>query len=618
MKSTNIEPPVRQSVVSLLRDLAFVAIALGLLVYGATWLNATSWGADSVSILWPSAGLLLGILLCRPRRQWPLYLGVAFAIDMIVNLTSLNESLPIATYLAGCNLVEILFPAWLLYPAISAKPDLTRPKQLISLIIYGVVLAPTFASLLASVAIEGHFRQPSLDSFVRWFASDALGIAIVTPLYFSLPRRTKITQLPWFEASLLFAALCIVSIAVFRQTSLPLLFVVLPFLLLLEVRLGLAGASTGLLAVSIIGGSLTAQGRGPVALNHLLTLSQRTEVLQFFIAVCMVVLYIVELVRAERNRFELDLIASEARFRGIAEVSQDMIVLKRLDGTRLYVSPVVKNLLGWSPEEFCAMPYEDTVHPDDVSYVLQAARDCIAKDSPRTFEYRARTKDGRSLWMEANLTLYRDPKTNQPSGLVKVVRDISNRKINEEELNKALNEAASMATTDALTGIPNRRAFNQFLDVEWRRAARAHVPISLLLIDVDHFKRYNDIYGHLAGDHCLKQIAQAIRAIVHRSSDHLARYGGEEFSVILPNTDIAGTKKIAEHIRKTVEECHIPHHGNSHLVVTLSIGCATQIPRLDLPSASLVERADNALYLAKSSGRNRVASESEVDSSVAQ
>jgi diguanylate cyclase (GGDEF)-like protein len=159
---------------------------------------------------------------------------------------------------------------------------------------------------------------------------------------------------------------------------------------------------------------------------------------------------------------------------------------------------------------------------------------------------------------------------------------------------------------DGLTGIANRRQFDETMDREWRRAMRDGSLLSLLMIDVDHFKRYNDIYGHVLGDACLRQIAVAAQGVIHRSSDLFARYGGEEFAVVLPNTDRNGAQLVAEQIRRAVEVCGLPHSGNPHGMVTVSIGCATQTLSHDSDSTSLIEAADQAMYQAKSAGRNRV------------
>jgi diguanylate cyclase (GGDEF)-like protein len=164
----------------------------------------------------------------------------------------------------------------------------------------------------------------------------------------------------------------------------------------------------------------------------------------------------------------------------------------------------------------------------------------------------------------------------------------------------------TLVVVDALTGIANRRRFDDSLTTEWRRALREGSKLSLLLIDADHFKRYNDTYGHVRGDSCLKQIAEAALDVVLRPGDLVARYGGEEFAVVLPGTDEIGAKAVAEDICQAVRNRRLPHEGNAPGIVTVSIGCATIIPQRGKTSQDLIESADQALYRAKGRGRNRV------------
>lgn len=590
-----------------LKHLAATAVILGLVSCGAIFLNSTAWGADSISILWPSTGLLIGILLCLPRRQWPVYIAVGLLVDVIVN-AFIHPETPLSgvLYMAGCNVIEVSLAAWLLKPTLSPRSQLSRPDQLIRLLGYGVILAPAIASLFASVYNTISFVRPTFHAFQSWFTADALGISIVTPLYLGLQKRSPFSSRAWYETASLFAFLCAISVLVFWQNSLPILFVILPVLLVVEVRLGLAGSAMGLLAVSVIGGYSTAQGRGPVALTHLASLSARTLMMQFFIFVCMLVLYIMEVVLAERQRLELNLSASELRFRLLAEGSHDIIMLQNLERDREYVSPAVKDLLGWEPEEFLRMERSQLIHAGDLASVAALYEECRAGKAFNALDYRCKKKDGDYLWMEGSLVLHRDPEGGAPAGFINVLRDISSRKAAEDELNRALNLAESQASSDALTGVANRRSFNEFLESEWLRAIRAHIPISVLMIDVDHFKRFNDRYGHVSGDNCLREVARTIASCIHRPSDLLARYGGEEFVVVLPSTDAAGAHSIAEQIRRVLEERQIPHEDNPQGVVTVSIGCATQTPKLRSLSTQLVEVADEALYQAKSAGRNCV------------
>lgn len=163
-----------------------------------------------------------------------------------------------------------------------------------------------------------------------------------------------------------------------------------------------------------------------------------------------------------------------------------------------------------------------------------------------------------------------------------------------------------MTLTDALTGVANRRSFDDAIGNEWRRCARAAVPLSVIMIDIDHFKRYNDAYGHQAGDTCLKQVADTMLQCAGRSPDLLARYGGEEFVILLPQVDAQGAQTVAERILESVHTLAIPHRMSSVSdTVTVSLGVATLMPGQGDDPEALVRCADNALYQAKKDGRNR-------------
>lgn len=164
-----------------------------------------------------------------------------------------------------------------------------------------------------------------------------------------------------------------------------------------------------------------------------------------------------------------------------------------------------------------------------------------------------------------------------------------------------------LAAIDGLTEIPNRRQFDEILEKEWRRSRRTETPLSLIAIDIDYFKQFNDTYGHTCGDECLRRVAQTLACSVRRASDFVARYGGEEFAAILPETPPEGAVEMAEKMRKNVESLKIAHAASSVSDrVTLSLGVATIAPALETAPKTLIDAADRALYLAKAGGRNRV------------
>ena len=584
-----------------------VALLFGFLSFASRELNLSSWNAGGVTILWPTNGLLLGILLCNPKRHWPIYLSIAGIIDLLLNF-SLGDSLYIAVYLSSCNLLEAVIGALLLNRTIAAKPDLTQRNQLIVFLGYGVVLAPLIASCAASFAQNGYFAPPTFHNVHRWFTGDALGIATVTPLYLAFHRKDRFGNRSWLEILGLFALLGGATFVVFWQSRFPILFLVLPFLLLLGMRLRLEGSALGLLLVSILGGLLVSSGRGPTSLISTASLPERDLVFQAFIVVCMLLLYIVEVRLAESERLRATVEGSERRFRLLAEASNDIIFRCDLSGRRNYVSPSVTAVLGWSREEMLAGTYEDLVHPEERAALAGMLEDFRRqRDSPRRAEFRYRRADGSYLWLEFNLNLIYDGHLGEPIGYVNIARDISRRKVEEADLHRTLATAEQLASSDPLTGIANRRHFDQMIEREWLRAARDQINLSVLLLDVDHFKLYNDVNGHLTGDQCLRQVVAAIRPVVSRPADLLARYGGEEFVVVLPNTDAAGARQMAEWIRESVEMSGLPHADNPpYGVITLSVGCATMTPRPPITHLQLLEAADQALYRAKSGGRNCV------------
>jgi diguanylate cyclase (GGDEF)-like protein len=213
-------------------------------------------------------------------------------------------------------------------------------------------------------------------------------------------------------------------------------------------------------------------------------------------------------------------------------------------------------------------------------------------------------KDGGYLWLESSIRLYRDAATSEPAGFVYVLRDISERKIAEEKLQDAFHTVEQLAMVDGLTGVANRRLMDDTLNREWMRALRDNTPLSLMLIDVDYFKLFNDIY--LAGDSCLQSIAGSIQGVLRRPPDLLARFGGEEFVIILPNTPAAGAEILARKVLHVVDSCAIPHTGSPYGTITVSLGCATLMPTMDGNPKDLLKAADDAMYRAKTGGRNRI------------
>ena len=289
----------------------------------------------------------------------------------------------------------------------------------------------------------------------------------------------------------------------------------------------------------------------------------------------------------------------ETDFQFLAEHSLDILCRASLDRTLVYLSPSSVHVLGWKPEEMTGRPASEFIHPEDLP-VLGAA---LASEQ-HSVVIRMRKKDGSLAWMENRAHLVRDSVTTEPLEWVVIMRDITERKLLEEKL-------SALAHTDSLTGLANRRAFDGALEHEWKRTLREGTQISLLLLDIDHFKRFNDQFGHQVGDDCLRAVAGATARSV-RCTDLVARYGGEEIAVILIGTGSGGAVDVAEKIRCAIEQLELAHDFSTanRSRITVSIGVATALARnggtMRMPE-SLLQAADAALYKAKHLGRNRVA-----------
>ena len=296
------------------------------------------------------------------------------------------------------------------------------------------------------------------------------------------------------------------------------------------------------------------------------------------------------------------LVESEGKFRLLAENSSDVVALISRAGIRRYVSPSATRVLGRTPEQLIGTSVLDMIEPEDRPTLDAAVAQLRRRRSDAMMVvHQVQRPDGTTIWLESAVRVARDTVTGHADGVVAVSRDITDRKELEAKLD-------ALAKTDGLTELANRREFDQRLDFELRRAARDGTPVSLILIDLDRFKRFNDTYGHQAGDECLRLVSREIKRKALRPADVAARYGGEELALLLPDTPGQGAALVAERIRVAVEELAIEHMGNAPVnAVTISAGVATaQVDGSATSSTALIRLADEALYEAKRSGRNRI------------
>lgn len=274
--------------------------------------------------------------------------------------------------------------------------------------------------------------------------------------------------------------------------------------------------------------------------------------------------------------------------------------------TFAYIGPQIEALLGWPQGSWLsANDWAERMHPEDREWVVNF---CVAQSQSgldHEADYRALTRDGRYVWIRDVVHVLRNA-AGEVEALVGFMFDISERKQTEQQLLQLQKQLEELSYQDGLTGVANRRMFDNRLQMEWSNAQRNSLPLSLILLDIDYFKQYNDHYGHVRGDDCLKSVGQALSGAAVRPRDLLARYGGEEFVLLLPETDAQAAAQVAERCRQLIRGQNIQHaHSQVAPLLTISLGVGTLIPGpLDQPQAFL-ERVDRLLYKAKHQGRNQ-------------
>ncbi|MBX9676082.1 MAG: sensor domain-containing diguanylate cyclase [Methylotenera sp.] len=275
-----------------------------------------------------------------------------------------------------------------------------------------------------------------------------------------------------------------------------------------------------------------------------------------------------------------------------------------------YIGPQIESLLGWPQSSWVGSEdWASRMHPEDRAWVVDY---CVAKSiegEDHEADYRAMTKDGGYVWIRDVVHVVRNP-DGTANALLGFMFDISERKKTEEKLIVLQKKLEELSFKDGLTGVANRRMFDSVMEVEWLNARRNNQPLSLIMVDIDYFKQYNDHYGHIQGDESLKRVAQALGKVATRSRDFCARFGGEEFVIVLPETDAAAANKVAERCHQMIFKEQILHAKSQiSQVLTISLGVGTINPKAEDEALAFIHEVDRRLYLAKQKGRNRIVSD---------
>lgn len=336
-------------------------------------------------------------------------------------------------------------------------------------------------------------------------------------------------------------------------------------------------------------------------------------ILVFLGIVYSVYLYRVWRIKRENKRLEKEVASRTASlelerdyFRSTIQASPLMIFGITPEGILNFLNPTAETILQMESGNLVGKPWWTIAGNTSDMQTLQSLQETLLEQNVYELELELGFKSGESRTLIWNF-IQRKNEKGQLTDVLAFGDDISSRKRMEKQLLRLSNE-------DGLTQVANRRCFDQQLQKEWQRGLRDRTPITVCMIDIDYFKHYNDTYGHLAGDQCLRKIAAILQRLLNRPADLLARFGGEEFVALLPNTDSQGGSHVAEGIRQRLEESNIPHQ--SSLIsnwITVSIGVATLMPDKDTSVEILLRMADKALYEAKKMGRNQVVKYAETE-----
>lgn len=543
-----------------------------------------------VALLWIANSLLLAALLTRPAVERPWHVIGCFAASMSATLLC-SPYTSLSPLLALANVSEPLVALLLLSRFGAANGPFSSLRLLAIFTLIAGIAAPAISGVLPAIALWHHQGSAVLTLWANWVVGHGLGAVIGTPVALLAIGGAAYRDLggaaaSWRRALWIGLLLLGVTGVCFAQVGLPLLFLPILPLIIAAMAFRLAGAALGVFAIAIIGAAFTSMGYGPIQLIN----GERALHLQFF-QLYLAVLFLTAMpfatMIAEKNRLARAMIESEARYRLIAEHASDAVLVIDRAGTLRFASPAVREIGGYEPEALVGRAIFDFIAEADRERMReQHARTLNEPERVHRAEFRGLTARGSARWFEATTRAVAD-EDGEAETVVTIVRDLSQRKAREADLER-------QATTDSMTGVLNRRAFQ-------KRLANAQSGV-LALLDLDHFKQVNDRFGHAAGDAALLTLADMMRSKL-RHEDAIGRLGGEEFGVIFPGLTTEAALAACERLRTALEDTEIQTPQGSFRV-TMSIGVAPLIAG-SAPEA-IFRQSDAALYRAKALGRNRV------------
>lgn len=547
----------------------------------------------SYAMAWPAVAPQLVALLTSPRRQWPAYLAAFLAVQIIPARLVLGIAPEIGVV---STLAAVVFAAAMLHRDqdwVVGRTDTLRSWQ--RFLLCGVYLGPALATPIgvAGLVLNGEVgTEPGelLHAAMAWYLTEAVGIAFLVPLM--LRWRHYVRPHSWRDTAW-FASMIAVTVALFAASATMSSFVLvflsgLPALLVL-IRSGIAAAFAATAAGSAMALGGTFAGYGPFALS-LEDPGQAMISAQVFVLGAFTMLVLVAAALEDRMRLAALEDVSHKAYELVADLTGDVVIVVDADGSVLHRASHGHEILDIPDGPIAKSAWLSQVHPDDRAALAGFPLAIQGASEP----FRVRRIDGGWGWYVLHSRRTEDGLT------AAIMRDVTL----EREVQESLTD---MVNTDPLTGLANRRGLDMRAGELWLRARAAGEQVTALFVDIDHFKSFNDLYGHQAGDVCLQHIGEVLAHLADPSVCVAARYGGEEFAVVCSGCD--DPMGFAKGLVTAIRSLAIPHAGAPKGTVTVSVGVATLRPWVsdaDLAVRDLLDRADKALYAAKSVGRDAV------------
>ncbi len=580
-----------------------MALGIAYFAFAVVSLLATR-GAHGIAAIWPPSGILLATLLIVRRRSVWRFAIAALVASFAANFLT-GADLYVSVGFTAANGLEAVVAALLLRRRSGRRVSFVDPAGLAAFFLASLVAALVSAGVAACIA-----PQAGRAFILSWFSTVWLGMLLVTPLLLALfellvSARQAVARRDVLNLIGIIICTAVAAGATFSQTRFPMLFVPMMVIVVAVLRGGMLGGIISMIVVAAIGSLALGWDSGPIFLirgSH----DSRLLFFQFYLLSLFVSALPMATLLAARDRLRVNL-SERIRLLDQAEAAAH-IGHWRVNS--------VNQTIFWSPQVFRmhGLPEDrppsleqaiGLYHPDDRAVVSQVVAEALSSGQPFAFEARIVRPDG-AIRHVATQGERDYSSTDDAIGLFGLIRDVTEqieaRKVLQDArdaANRSAERAMALASTDALTGLANRRRIVEYLDATLSDVADGDAALSVVLFDIDHFKAVNDRYGHDVGDEVLKRVAaSAIEGL--RSTDLIGRYGGEEFVIILPRTDADTALQIAERVRSRIEASR----GGTQPKVTVSLGVATT--QGDDTGHVILKRADVALYAAKDAGRNRL------------